>query len=185
MKGETNMKKLTALFLALTLLVGCLPLAFAEGATRTCTDSTGRTIELPVQIDRIAVSGALAKMIVFAIAPDKMVGVPTPWDAAELPFVPKQYRDMTIIGQLYGDTDPKSDNKAKVYTIVQELAAEFRAAHGSLICREILGFMKNQETDPAHPSERNEEFYKKRPCAHVCAATASLLETYLKAHGRM
>lgn len=90
-----------------------------------------------------------------------------------------------VIGQLYGDTDPKSDNKAKVYTIVQELAAEFRAAHGSLICREILGFMKNQETDPAHPSERNEEFYKKRPCAHVCAATASLLEAYLKTHGRM
>lgn len=84
-----------------------------------------------------------------------------------------------VIGQLYGDTDPKSDNKAKVYTMVQELAARFREEHGSLICREILGFAKNHETDPAHPSERNAEFYKKRPCARVCAAAASILEQYL------
>ena len=102
MKGETHMKKLISLLLTLTLLAGCLPVAFAEGETRTFTDSTGRTIELPAQIDRIAVSGALAKMIVFAIAPDQMVGVPTPWDVGELPFVPEKYRDMTAIGQLYG-----------------------------------------------------------------------------------
>lgn len=102
MKGETHMKKLISLLLTLTLLAGCMPLAFAESETRTFTDSTGRTIELPAQIDRIAVSGALAKMIVFAIAPDQMVGVPTPWDAGELPFVPEKYRDMTAIGQLYG-----------------------------------------------------------------------------------
>lgn len=102
MKGEPMMKKLVSLLLALTLLVGCMPLAFAEGETRMFTDSTGRTVELPAQIDRIAVSGSLAKMIVFAIAPDKMVGIPTPWDETELPFVPEQYRSMTAIGQLYG-----------------------------------------------------------------------------------
>jgi len=89
---------------------------------------------------------------------------------------------MFVVGQLYGDAAPKSDNKAKVYTIVQELAARFKEERGSLICREILGFAKNHETDPAHPSERNEEFYKKRPCAGVCAAAASILENYLKEH---
>ena len=89
-----------------------------------------------------------------------------------------------VIGQLYGDTDPKSDNKARVYTIVQELAAEFRAAHGSLICREILGFMKNQETDPAHPSERNEEFYKKRPCAEYVGMCARITEEIIMEKGK-
>ena len=96
------MKKLLCLVLALSVLFSCLLPALAEGGTRTFVDSTGRSIEIPAQIDRIAVSGSLAKMIVFAIAPDKMVGVPTPWDEAELPFVPEKYRNMTAIGQLYG-----------------------------------------------------------------------------------
>lgn len=87
------------------------------------------------------------------------------------------------VGQIYGDTDPKSDNKAKVYSIVQELAEQFKNEHGSIICREILGFQKGRETDPAHPSERNSEFYAKRPCAEVCAEAASLLEKYLAEHG--
>ncbi len=89
---------------------------------------------------------------------------------------------MFVIGQLYGDAAPNSSNKARVYTIVQELAARFKEEHGSLICREILGFSKDQDTDPAHPSERTEAFYKKRPCARVCAVTASILDAYLREH---
>ncbi len=85
-----------------------------------------------------------------------------------------------VIGQLYGDSEPNSPNKARVYMKVQAIADRFRAEHGSLICREILGFAKDHETDPAHPSERTEEFYRKRPCARVCAVTASILEAYLE-----
>ena len=85
-----------------------------------------------------------------------------------------------VVGQLYGDSEPNSPNKAEVYKTVQTLAERFKAERGSIICREILGFMKNQETDPAHPSERTEEFYHKRPCAVVCAMAASLLEEYIK-----
>jgi C_GCAxxG_C_C family probable redox protein len=86
---------------------------------------------------------------------------------------------MFVVGQLWGDAEPKSENKARVYEIVQELAGQFKDEHGSIICREILGLIKGTETDPSHPSERNAEFYKKRPCARVCSETASLLERYI------
>lgn len=84
-----------------------------------------------------------------------------------------------VVGRLYGDAVPNSDNKADVYVIVQTLADRFRKEHGSVICREILGFAKERETDPAHPSKRTEEYYGKRPCAYVCAAAASLISEYL------
>ena len=95
---------LTVLFLLLILLVGCgqeekeNPVA----ATYTFTDSAGRTVELPKQIDRIAPSGGLAQMALFAIAPDKLVGISGQWKDAALPYVGVQYRDLPVLGQFYG-----------------------------------------------------------------------------------
>ena len=95
---------LTVLFLLLILLVGCgqeekeNPVA----ATYTFTDSAGRTVELPKQIDRIAPSGGLAQMALFAIAPDKLVGISGQWKDAALSYVGAQYRDLPVLGQFYG-----------------------------------------------------------------------------------
>ena len=87
-----------------------------------------------------------------------------------------------VVGQLYGGCEPGSapdGSKARVYSIVQELAERFRARRGTLICRELLGLGRGAETDPSRPSERTAEYYKKRPCAEICAESASLLEAYL------
>ena len=95
---------LTVLFLLLILLVGCGQEEKANpvAATYTFTDSAGRTVELPKQIDRIAPSGGLAQMALFAIAPDKLVGVSGQWKDTTLPYVGNQYRDLPILGQFYG-----------------------------------------------------------------------------------
>ncbi len=85
-----------------------------------------------------------------------------------------------VIGQLYGGSQPKSPTKALVYSYTQELAARLRELRGTIICRELLGFAQGHETDPAHPSERNAEFYRKRPCPEIAAETASLLEELLE-----
>ena len=45
----------------------------AEPETVSFTDSLGRTVELPADITRIAPSGAVATMILAAIAPECMV----------------------------------------------------------------------------------------------------------------
>ena len=79
-------KKLLALFLALVMtlsLAACgnqanTPAddsADAPAETRVFTDSTGREVTVPTQIDKVAVSGPLAQIVLFALCPDKLVGV--------------------------------------------------------------------------------------------------------------
>lgn len=87
-----------------------------------------------------------------------------------------------VVGQLFGDSIPKSPNKGNVYSIVRELAVRFKAEYGTIICRELLGELAARDADPSKPSERTDEYYKKRPCAVVCAAAASILENYLTEH---
>ncbi len=78
---------LTALFLLLLLLVGCGQEAAENPVSETYlfTASVGRTVEFPKRIDRIAPSGGLAQMALFAIAPDKLVGVSGQWKNTALP----------------------------------------------------------------------------------------------------
>ena len=45
----------------------------AESATRTFTDSAGREVEVPAQIDRIAPAGHTATQVLLTMAPDKLV----------------------------------------------------------------------------------------------------------------
>lgn len=82
-----------------------------------------------------------------------------------------------VIGILYGYSDPK-DRTAKTehYARIQELASHFRKKYGSIVCRELLG----GSPDSSYiPSERTEDYYKKRPCAEQIAYAAKLTEAYI------
>ena len=85
-----------------------------------------------------------------------------------------------VLGLLYGyeDAGEKDCNKKALYKEVQDLAEQFRAECGSILCREIL---KNPPTDP-NPSPRTAEFYAKRPCARMVMTAASILDRYIEAH---
>ena len=106
-----NVKRLLALALVLALVMSLSlfacgqkqqPDAADEGTqtetTRVFTDSCGREVTVPADIRRIAVSGSLAQMVVFAIAPDKMVGVANAWDESAKAYFDAKY----LVGQLYG-----------------------------------------------------------------------------------
>ena len=86
---------------------------------------------------------------------------------------------LMVAGVLYGYDTP-GDDKVKMahYTLVQNLAGEFREKNGSIICREIL---KNPPSDPA-PSPRTAEYYASRPCARMVYTAANILEAYIKDH---
>ena len=71
-------------------------------ATRVFTDSCGREVTVPADIQKIAVSGPLAQMVVFAIAPDKMVGVANAWDESAKSYFDAKYLELPLLGQLYG-----------------------------------------------------------------------------------
>ncbi len=67
-----------------------------------------------------------------------------------------------------GDAEGKKRN----YELVQRLAAEFKAQHGSLTCAELLGLTSAANPTPlppysSTPSERTEEYYRKRPCVEM------------------
>jgi C_GCAxxG_C_C family probable redox protein len=70
-----------------------------------------------------------------------------------------------------GDAEGKKNN----YALVQELASQFKAENGSLICSELLGIApKPQEPTP---EVRTEAYYHKRPCVDM---VASAVRIYLK-----
>lgn len=85
-----------------------------------------------------------------------------------------------VLGLLYGYDNPK-DMKAKKeqYERVQQLAGEFRALHGSIVCRDLLG-IKKEGPDTPTPEPRTPEYYQKRPCPKMIGSAAMILERYLE-----
>ncbi len=73
-----------------------------NAGTRTFTDSCGRTVELDAQITRVAVSGPMAQSVVFAMAPDRLVGIPTAWSEPAKEYLDETYLDLPVLGQVYG-----------------------------------------------------------------------------------
>ena len=96
---------------ALTWLV---PGAARGQARRSFVDSAGRRIELPERVERIYAAGPPASILVFAIAPDKLIGWTTAWREAERPFIAKRYADLPTLGRLTG-----RGNTANVEVVLQ------------------------------------------------------------------
>ena len=71
-------------------------------ATRTFTDSLGREVELPAQIDRVAASGPLAQNVLLTIAPEKMVGLATKIADDQAKYLGSEYASLDVCGQSYG-----------------------------------------------------------------------------------
>ena len=102
-------QRLLAFFLALCL---CLPLAACgkkqgydplEGVeTRVITDSAGRQVEIPAQIQRVAPSGSTAQMILMPIAYDLLAGLSSSPSTAQMPYFPEEVRYLPTFGQFYG-----------------------------------------------------------------------------------
>lgn len=108
-----NAKRLLALLLVLVMSVSLFACGQKQQedktddgtqteTTRVFTDSCGREVTVPADIQKIAVSGPLAQMVVFAIAPDKMVGVANAWDESAKAYFDTKYLELPLLGQLYG-----------------------------------------------------------------------------------
>ncbi len=89
------------------------------------------------------------------------------------------FTGLTLAASLiYGYSDPKATNtKTELYEKIRGLADDFRRDNGSIICRELLGLQKAEES--AVPEVRTSEYYKKRPCAELCRYAADLLEQFI------
>ena len=82
---------------------------------------------------------------------------------------------MTFVAGAMIPANDVTNKEAKTanYALVQEMAGEFREMNGSIICRELLGLSKPEGTPV--PQDRTAEYYKKRPCAELCALAAGII----------
>ena len=95
---------------------------------------------------------------------------------------------MFMLAGLQNGSATPHDNEGKManYAFVQQLAGDFKAKYGSLICAELLGLApKGQcnvklDLDP-RPADRTPEYYEKRPCPEMIAEAVRI---YLRALNR-
>jgi len=82
-------------------------------------------------------------------------------------------------GLQYGPSDNSDPaSKGEHYKKIQELAKRFKDKNGSIICRELLQGVESSSSPI--PSERTNEYYKKRPCVELVGDAAEIFEKYLK-----
>lgn len=83
--------------------VAALSLALpAQAQSRSITDSAGRVVELPEQVGSVFAAGPPAAILLYVIAPDRMLGWPRANRADEREFLAQPYADLPELGTLTG-----------------------------------------------------------------------------------
>jgi iron complex transport system substrate-binding protein len=80
---------------------------------RQVVDSTGRRVSVPARVERIYAAGPPASVVIFALAPDKLLGWTRAIRPAEAAFLPRKYTELPELGRLTG-----RGNTANVETIL-------------------------------------------------------------------
>ena len=82
---------------------------------------------------------------------------------------------VTALGLALSD----GENKGEIYAFVREACEKFKKETGSIICGELLSGVKRDDSS-SQPETRTEEYYKKRPCAQLCALAGDIAEEIIK-----
>jgi C_GCAxxG_C_C family probable redox protein len=86
-----------------------------------------------------------------------------------------------LAGLLTPATDPSVKvDRTRNYALVQEVADEFKALNGSIVCKELLGLVPmgsggQSAQESPEPSDRTPEYYKKRPCEELVGIAAYII----------
>lgn len=99
MKRILSFLLLSAMLLS---LAACGGQAKEQRRMREFTDDLGRTVAVPEVIQRVAVSGPMAQLIVFSIAPDQLIGISNAWNPGTEELLEERYLKLPVLGQLYG-----------------------------------------------------------------------------------
>ena len=102
------MKKTLAFVLAVLMLfgvmAGCGTKAFAadKAETREFTDDCGRTVTIPAEVTKIAVSGPLTQIYILPLCPELMVGYANEFSMDASKYINAEFLKLPALGQLYG-----------------------------------------------------------------------------------
>jgi len=73
-----------------------------QSDTRVFTDSAGREVTLPKEINKIAPSGPLAQIVLYTICPDKLSGLASDFSEGAKQYIDEKYWGLPKFGQFYG-----------------------------------------------------------------------------------
>ncbi len=113
------MKKVIALFLTLSLLLGLTACGTGNASTgrdaehRIFTDDADRQVELPAKISRIVPSAAMAQIILQALAPEMFVGVASGLCEEARGIIDERLYTLPDFGSLYAGGDLNIEELAK------------------------------------------------------------------------
>jgi iron complex transport system substrate-binding protein len=128
---------------------------------KSFTDDLGRPVTVPTNITKVALSGPLAQIVLFALCPDKLVGLASTWDSSAKEFLDAKYYDLPMLGQLYGGKG--------------SLNLETIAATGAQVIIDVGERKDNMATDMD-----NLQSQLKIPTIHIDAYTKVMGEAYRK-----
>src|SRR5207342_978521 len=88
---------------AFVLAVACL--LSAPLAAREVEDATGRRVSVPDQVTRVMAAGPTAAVVLYVLAPEKMIAWPSAPRPNEREFILPAVRDLPELGRLTGRGD--------------------------------------------------------------------------------
>jgi iron complex transport system substrate-binding protein len=83
---------------------GDLEAAYAAGSAdvRLFTDSVGRQVVLPVEVERISPSGPYAQIMLATLAPERMVSLSSNFSKSQAQYLGAWLLDLPVLGRYYG-----------------------------------------------------------------------------------
>lgn len=77
----------------------------AKGETFIFTDSTGREVELPKEIKKVACGGPLANIMIYAVKPEVIVGWSSAPSETAKKYIDEKYWDLPEYGKFYDNSE--------------------------------------------------------------------------------
>ena len=115
----------------LLVLLAVLLIGQPAAASRTITDSAGRTVELPDRVDTVFAAGPPAAILLYVLAPDRMLGWPRANRAAERAFLASPYADLPELGTLTGQGGEA--NLERVVALAPDLILDFGSVRDTYV----------------------------------------------------
>jgi iron complex transport system substrate-binding protein len=103
----------------------------AQAQSRSITDSAGRVVELPEQVGSVFAAGPPAAILLYVIAPDRMLGWPRANRADERGFLAQPYADLPELGTLTGQGGEA--NLERVLALKPDLILDFGSVRDTYI----------------------------------------------------
>ncbi|MFQ6540209.1 iron ABC transporter substrate-binding protein [Aphanothece stagnina] len=109
----------------------CLALPAQAQTTRTITDSAGRVVTFPERVDSVFAAGPPAAILLYIMAPDRMLGWPRANRAEEREFLAAPYADLPEMGTLTGQGGEA--NLERVIALQPDLILDFGSVRDNFV----------------------------------------------------